>query len=235
MRTGRASLSLLEGVTVDYYGTPVPLNQVANLSVADASMIVAQPFDPQPDLGHRAGDHEVRPGPQPVVGRQGDPHPGAAADRGPPQGDRQEGPRPRRARPQRRPPGAPRGQRQAQEEGEGQARSARTTSAAAWTRSRSSTTTTSPRSPPPCRRKSSRSWRSEGGAAPQPIGGASAGRPCQIFDFEIELEVRHDLGTLGGDLSEILVRNVLDRESRRRFSDATRTGMLLPFRNSTTF
>jgi ribosome recycling factor len=45
LRTGRASLTLLEGITVDYYGSPVPLNQVANLSVADASMIVAQPYD----------------------------------------------------------------------------------------------------------------------------------------------------------------------------------------------
>lgn len=46
LRTGRASLSLLEGVQVDYYGTAVPLNQVANLSVADATLIVAQPYDP---------------------------------------------------------------------------------------------------------------------------------------------------------------------------------------------
>ncbi|MFY9822734.1 MAG: ribosome recycling factor [Thermoanaerobaculia bacterium] len=46
LRTGRASLALLEGITVDYYGSPVPLNQVANLSVADASLIVAQPYDP---------------------------------------------------------------------------------------------------------------------------------------------------------------------------------------------
>ena len=46
VRTGRASLSLLEGVLVDYYGTPTPLNQVANLSVADATLIVAQPWDP---------------------------------------------------------------------------------------------------------------------------------------------------------------------------------------------
>jgi len=46
LRTGRASLGLLEGITVDYYGSPVPLNQVANLSVPDATMIVAQPYDP---------------------------------------------------------------------------------------------------------------------------------------------------------------------------------------------
>jgi ribosome recycling factor len=46
LRTGRASLALLDGVTADYYGTPTPLNQLATLSVADASMIVAQPYDP---------------------------------------------------------------------------------------------------------------------------------------------------------------------------------------------
>jgi ribosome recycling factor len=46
LRTGRASLTILEGVTVDYYGNPTPLNQVANLSVADANLLVAQPWDP---------------------------------------------------------------------------------------------------------------------------------------------------------------------------------------------
>jgi len=45
LRTGRASLSILDSVRVDYYGSPTPLNQVANLSVADATLIVAQPFD----------------------------------------------------------------------------------------------------------------------------------------------------------------------------------------------
>jgi ribosome recycling factor len=46
LRTGRASLTMLDGLTVDYYGSPVPLNQVANLSVADANLLVAAPFDP---------------------------------------------------------------------------------------------------------------------------------------------------------------------------------------------
>jgi ribosome recycling factor len=46
LRTGRASLALLDGITVDYYGTPTPLNQLANLSVPDATMIVVQPYDP---------------------------------------------------------------------------------------------------------------------------------------------------------------------------------------------
>jgi ribosome recycling factor len=46
LRTGRASLAILEPVVVDYYGNPTPLKQVANLSVADANLIVAQPYDP---------------------------------------------------------------------------------------------------------------------------------------------------------------------------------------------
>ncbi|HKQ60710.1 MAG TPA: ribosome recycling factor [Candidatus Polarisedimenticolaceae bacterium] len=46
VRTGRASLSLLDGVRVEYYGTPTPLNQVAKLSIPEPALILAQPFDP---------------------------------------------------------------------------------------------------------------------------------------------------------------------------------------------
>jgi ribosome recycling factor len=46
MRTGRASLSILDGVRVDYYGTPTPLNQVGNLSTPDPTLITVQPWDP---------------------------------------------------------------------------------------------------------------------------------------------------------------------------------------------
>lgn len=46
LRTGRASTTLLEGVSIDYYGTPTPLNQTCKLSIPDPGMIVAQPFDP---------------------------------------------------------------------------------------------------------------------------------------------------------------------------------------------
>ncbi|MBW2499416.1 MAG: ribosome recycling factor [Deltaproteobacteria bacterium] len=45
VRTGRASTSLLDGVTVDYFDTPTPLNQLATLSVPDPRMIVVSPFD----------------------------------------------------------------------------------------------------------------------------------------------------------------------------------------------
>lgn len=44
-RTGRASIGLLESVRVDYYGSPVPLNQVAQLHVPEPAMITVQPWD----------------------------------------------------------------------------------------------------------------------------------------------------------------------------------------------
>jgi ribosome recycling factor len=45
MRTGRASLAMLDGIRVDYYGTPTPLNQVGNLSTPDPTLITVQPWD----------------------------------------------------------------------------------------------------------------------------------------------------------------------------------------------
>lgn len=45
VRTGRASLTLLDGIKVDYYGTPTPLQQVASLSVPESSQIAIQPWD----------------------------------------------------------------------------------------------------------------------------------------------------------------------------------------------
>jgi ribosome recycling factor len=46
LRTGRASVGLLEGIVVEYYGTPTPLNQVANLSSPDATLLAAVPWEP---------------------------------------------------------------------------------------------------------------------------------------------------------------------------------------------
>ncbi len=45
VRTGRANLSLLDGIKIDYYGTPTPLNQVASLNVADARLITVKPWE----------------------------------------------------------------------------------------------------------------------------------------------------------------------------------------------
>ena len=46
VRTGRASVGILDSVRVDAYGTQMPLNQVAALSVPEPTLIVANPFDP---------------------------------------------------------------------------------------------------------------------------------------------------------------------------------------------
>jgi ribosome recycling factor len=45
VRTGRASVALLDGIKVDYYGTPTPLNQVATLSTPDARTIAISPYE----------------------------------------------------------------------------------------------------------------------------------------------------------------------------------------------
>ncbi|MEP6716380.1 MAG: ribosome recycling factor [Terriglobia bacterium] len=45
VRTGRANINLLDNVRVDYYGTPTPVNQVANLHVPEPGMITIQPWD----------------------------------------------------------------------------------------------------------------------------------------------------------------------------------------------
>ena len=65
IRTGRASLSILDGLTVEYYGTPTPLNQVAALTVPDPTLIVAQPWDvtliPKIEKTIRASDLGLNP------------------------------------------------------------------------------------------------------------------------------------------------------------------------------
>lgn len=45
MRTGRASLAMLDNIRVDYYGTPTPLNQVGNLGTPDPTLLTIQPWD----------------------------------------------------------------------------------------------------------------------------------------------------------------------------------------------
>lgn len=45
LRTGRANAAILDGITIDYYGTPTPIAQVANLKVPESSLIIAEPWD----------------------------------------------------------------------------------------------------------------------------------------------------------------------------------------------
>src|SRR5256885_14994640 len=46
-RTGRASVHMLDAVSVDYYGSQMPLNQIAQVHAPEAQLITVQPFDPQ--------------------------------------------------------------------------------------------------------------------------------------------------------------------------------------------
>jgi ribosome recycling factor len=66
VRTGRATTGLLDGVHVDAYGSKMPLNQLASLSVPEPSMIIAQPFDPTLmatiEKAIRASDLGLNPG-----------------------------------------------------------------------------------------------------------------------------------------------------------------------------
>jgi ribosome recycling factor len=45
IRTGRASISILDSINVDYYGVPTPINQAAQLATPDATLITVQPYD----------------------------------------------------------------------------------------------------------------------------------------------------------------------------------------------
>jgi ribosome recycling factor len=65
MRTGRASLNMLDEIRVDYYGTPTPLNQVGNLAVPEPTLITLQPWDPTTlpaiEKAIRASDLDLNP------------------------------------------------------------------------------------------------------------------------------------------------------------------------------
>ncbi|MBI4169871.1 MAG: ribosome recycling factor [Acidobacteria bacterium] len=65
IRTGRASLAVLDGITVEYYGTPTPVQQVASLTIPDPTLIVAQPWDvsliPKVEKAIRSADLGLNP------------------------------------------------------------------------------------------------------------------------------------------------------------------------------
>ncbi|HPH66947.1 MAG TPA: ribosome recycling factor [Kofleriaceae bacterium] len=65
IRTGRANASMLDGIKVDYYGTPTPVNQVASVQVVDARLITVKPWEknmiPIIDKAIRASDLGINP------------------------------------------------------------------------------------------------------------------------------------------------------------------------------
>jgi ribosome recycling factor len=64
-RTGRASVHMLDGVTIDYYGSQMPLNQIAQVHAPEAQLITVQPFDPSSlaaiEKSIRGGDLGLNP------------------------------------------------------------------------------------------------------------------------------------------------------------------------------
>src|SRR6202007_3224344 len=65
VRTGRANVHMLDNVTVDYYGSQMPLNQVAQVHAPEAQLITVQPFDtsqlPAIEKAIRSGDLGLNP------------------------------------------------------------------------------------------------------------------------------------------------------------------------------
>ena len=65
MRTGRASLAMLDNIRVDYYGTPTPLSQVGNLGIPDPTLVTIQPWDasilPAIEKAIRLSDLDLNP------------------------------------------------------------------------------------------------------------------------------------------------------------------------------
>ncbi|MDR3448546.1 MAG: ribosome-recycling factor, partial [Alphaproteobacteria bacterium] len=65
VRTGRANAAILDHIRVDYHGTPMPVNQLGNVTVPDASMLMITPWDPSAvpliDKAIRASDLGLNP------------------------------------------------------------------------------------------------------------------------------------------------------------------------------
>ena len=81
IRTGRASVALLDRVQVDYYGQKTPLQQLATINVPEPRMLTVQPFDPNSlkDIERAIQESDLG---QPVQRRQDHPPADPAADRG---------------------------------------------------------------------------------------------------------------------------------------------------------
>ena len=55
LRTGRATAGLVDSIRVDYYGSPTPLKQIANISIPEPQQILIRPFDASTAQQHRQG------------------------------------------------------------------------------------------------------------------------------------------------------------------------------------
>ena len=89
VRTGRASAALLDRITIDYYGTPTPLNNMATIWAPEARLLSIQPYDATQIKAIEKAIQESDLGSDALQRRQADPAADPAADRGAPQGARQ--------------------------------------------------------------------------------------------------------------------------------------------------
>ena len=119
VRTGRASTALLDHVHVEAYGSKMPLNQVAGLSIPEPTLIVVQPFDPSLLAGGRARDPHFRSRSESGERRQGHSRPDSVAHRRTAQGALTPRAQARRGRTQHRARRAARRERPAEETAEG--------------------------------------------------------------------------------------------------------------------
>ena len=90
VRTGRATPALVEKLLVDYYGSQVPLQQLAGFQVPEARQLIVKPHDRASLGGHREGDPGERPRGQPVQRRRRHPAQLPRAHRAAPQGVRED-------------------------------------------------------------------------------------------------------------------------------------------------
>ena len=122
LRTGRAHPSLIEHLKVDYYGSEVPLQQVANIAVEDGRTLVVSPWEKTVVQAIEKAISQVRSRPEPDDGRHRHPHSDAAAHRGAPPRHHQGPAARRRERPRRGAQRAPRRHERHQGAAQGEAR-----------------------------------------------------------------------------------------------------------------
>ena len=83
-RTGRASVHMLDQVKVDYYGTPTPISQMAQVSAPEAQLILISPWDPTILKDMEKAIQSADLGLNPISDGKVHPHSSSAHDRGPP-------------------------------------------------------------------------------------------------------------------------------------------------------
>src|SRR5213076_3199132 len=89
IRTGRASISILDNIQVDYYGTPTPINQASQLGTPDPTLVTVHPYDVSLVGPIEKSNPSLRPMPESLQRRPSDSYPNSSAHRRAPETTRQ--------------------------------------------------------------------------------------------------------------------------------------------------